>query len=398
MNRRRFLQFLSLLPFYSPLLSAFSKNISTNKIVVVGSGIIGTCIAYELSKYGASVTLIDKYSPGAGTSGSSFNWINATYPKKPFSYNYLSQLGISAYKELSKELSFPLSWTGSLEWFELLKDEKKLIKAVKDLQNYPKHLPHHIISSEDATMHEPNILFQNRVVYSETDGFVDTDKLIALLISRIKSLGNQVLYPCKYQNINYRNNKLESISTSTGKIYCNKVIFASGIDTNHLLKFNYLKPPTPGVIVHTKSTVRKIKKIIVGPGIHVYQKPNGVLVLGEQEGAPINHKERLQDYPKQFPNRALAKQHSEMMFSKARNFFKNIKDIQYDKSFIGWRPLPIDNIPIIGKIDHLPNTYLAVMHSGISLGPIVGKLVAKEVLSGVDSMLLSDFRPSRLNK
>jgi len=81
MDRRLFTKLLSSFAIaYNPSLKAL---VSRDKVVVVGAGIIGTTIAYELSKMGAKVTLIDKELPASGASGSSFSWINATYPKKP---------------------------------------------------------------------------------------------------------------------------------------------------------------------------------------------------------------------------------------------------------------------------------------------------------------------------
>ena len=99
MNRRHFLKLITAIALYSPFVRSSNKNL---KIVVIGAGIIGTFIAYELSKYGIDVTLIDKNKPGSGTSGSSFNCVNATYHKKHYSYNYFSLLGINSYKNLLK--------------------------------------------------------------------------------------------------------------------------------------------------------------------------------------------------------------------------------------------------------------------------------------------------------
>ena len=79
MDRRTFSKLLSLMMISSnQTLGAINKR---EKIIVIGAGIIGTTIAYELSKMGADVTLIDQEFPGSAASGSSFSWINATYPK-----------------------------------------------------------------------------------------------------------------------------------------------------------------------------------------------------------------------------------------------------------------------------------------------------------------------------
>ncbi|GIS25049.1 MAG: hypothetical protein CM15mP126_2920 [Gammaproteobacteria bacterium] len=47
MNRRHFLKLITAIALYSPFVRSSNKNL---KIVVIGAGIIGTFIAYELSK------------------------------------------------------------------------------------------------------------------------------------------------------------------------------------------------------------------------------------------------------------------------------------------------------------------------------------------------------------
>ena len=56
MHRRKFIQNMALLSLMSPFIKV---NASTNKkIVVVGAGIIGASIAYELSKHRRAATEI----------------------------------------------------------------------------------------------------------------------------------------------------------------------------------------------------------------------------------------------------------------------------------------------------------------------------------------------------
>ena len=174
MDRRLFTKLLSSVAIaYNSSLKALVRR---DRIVVIGAGIIGTAIAYELSKMGAEVTLIDKESPASGASGSSFSWINATYPKKPYSYNLLSQLGIDAYKNLEKEINLNISWSGSLEWFDSIDDQKKLVNEVTILKQYPKYSPFRVITNKQAKFLEPNVNFNSNqnIVFSEADGAIDT--------------------------------------------------------------------------------------------------------------------------------------------------------------------------------------------------------------------------------
>jgi glycine/D-amino acid oxidase-like deaminating enzyme len=43
----------------------------------------------------------------------------------------------------------------------------------------------------------------------------------------------------------------------------------------------------------------------------------------------------------------------------------------------------------------VPGYYEAVTHSGITLGPVIGRLLATEILTGNSDTMLTDFRPDR---
>ena len=77
----------------------------------------------------------------------------------------------------------------------------------------------------------------------------------------------------------------------------------------------------------------------------------------------------------------------------ATNFIPQLKDLQIEKVEIGWRPLPLDGKPVVGFLNDVE--YIATMHSGISLAPIVAELVRDELMFNVKSELLNDFRPQR---
>ena len=52
-------------------------------------------------------------------------------------------------------------------------------------------------------------------------------------------------------------------------------------------------------------------------------------------------------------------------------------------------------MPVIGPAPGLPALYIAVMHSGVTLAPSVGDLVASELLERRVAPRLEPFRPAR---
>ena len=97
--------------------TTLSRAATVDRVVVVGAGIVGACIAWNLSKRGCDVTIIDKAGPAAQASGNSFAWINASWYDTPDSYLALRTQSLNEYHRLSAELDFPIRWGGSLEWY-----------------------------------------------------------------------------------------------------------------------------------------------------------------------------------------------------------------------------------------------------------------------------------------
>jgi glycine/D-amino acid oxidase-like deaminating enzyme len=137
-----------------------------------------------------------------------------------------------------------------------------------------------------------------------------------------------------------------------------------------------------------------MNRMLIGPGVHLHQQNNGVVVIGEQTGAPPTHKERLKQKPNNFPE-TIGKQHGERLLQQTNLLFQEKLNLDLDQISIGWRPLPKDGMPIIGWLPYRPNSYVATMHSGVSLAAIVAKVASQEILDGVSNNLLKEFRPSR---
>ena len=395
MDRRAFTKLMGLLAL--PSSKSFGEIIGNPKIVVIGAGIIGTMIAYELIKKGARVILIDKEIPASGASGNSFSWINATYPKKPFSYNLLSQMGIEAYKNLEREFQFDIKWSGSLEWFEELGQQEKLFAEIKAIKKYPRYTPVSLISSVEAEFMEPKVFFgdENTIVHSESDGAIDTIQAIQMIHNEFERLGGESIFSCEFLKLNEKNGRLSSIDTTMGKFEVDHAVFACGIDTDNNLSIDTSSTPTPGIILKSKPVENRFNKIIVGPGVHIHQQNDGSIVLGEQDGAPLSHFDRLKERPSRFPNKEFEELHTERIINTAKNFTTGLEDIVIEKVSIGWRPLPKDRIPIIGRFKKTKGVYVSMMHSGISLAAIVSKLVSEEILENKNIPILDDFRPSR---
>ena len=397
-DRRVFLK----LTAASASLAACSQNSNGRKkhVAVIGGGIVGTSIAYHLSRSGADVTLLERGKLAERASRGTFAWINATWAKQPKSYHELNQFGLLGWKRLQSDLNIPVKWGGSLEWFDSDERQDRLKDQIAEQVEWGE--PADMIGAGDFSQLEPNVDFGNvkEVAFSPNDGAVDPVLAANMLAEASIQAGAIVKENCAVETVKTSTNGTVVLTTSCGAIEVTDFVVATGADMEATQKLAGLDIPqrsTPGVIVVTKPMPQLINRIIVAPGVHIHQRDDGRLVLGEQDGAPDTaaHAERLRNRPNRFPDQVFAEQHGFRILGIAEQYVPGILSAEIEDVFIGWRALPIDGHPVLGRSPNRPSAYLAIMHSGVSLAPVVGELVAKEILSGELASGIEDYRPNR---
>ncbi|MDB3933265.1 FAD-binding oxidoreductase [Luminiphilus sp.] len=403
-QRRQFNRWLvsaSLIPMAGKVLALEALRPKA-RVAVVGAGIVGSAITYHLAKRGLDVTLLDRNAVASASSHGTFAWINASWAKQPEPYHALNQMGVDAWHRLQQALNLPIKWGGSLEWFAAAERQDRLSRDVQEQQAWGE--PAKMLTQLEASALEPRVAFggAGHVALSPRDGALDPVLVSQRLVNAAKSHGARVIEHCEVLRVDEtaEDQRQKILGTSCGDIAVDRLVLATGADPSAIQTFAGFDLPqrsTPGVIVITQPMPPVLSHIVVAPGIHIHQRLDGRLVLGEQEGAPENaaHKLRLTARPTRFPNAATASQHAQRLITLAREYLTGLPEVNAEEVIIGWRPLPLDGHPVIGPSPADPNAYVAVMHSGVSLAAIVGELVAEEILTGERSPVLTPFRADR---
>ena len=73
-------------------------------------------------------------------------------------------------------------------------------------------------------------------------------------------------------------------------------------------------------------------------------------------------------------------------------------ELIFDFHSLGHRPMPVDGFPAVGRVPGIAGLYVAVMHSGITLAPAVGRFVAEEILAGRRASLLAPYGLERFTQ
>lgn len=381
----------------TPSLSNESSYLSKNEarrqhIVVAGAGIIGASIAYHLARRGAQVTIVDKAQPASGTSKDSFAWINATYSKQPWHYFRLNYLGIQAWQLLERELNGALQvqWGGSIQWHSDASQARLLREQVPAHQAWGYRTQ--LVDESDLQQLEPHVQFApvEAGAICEEEGHVDPVHAVEVLFNAAQQLGAEVKTQCEVMALESRNGQLCAVNTTMGQINADVLVVACGVDTPRVAALAGLTVPlkdSPGLLLHTTPQEALIERVLLAPGAHIKQKLDGRIVTGANFGGS--------------PTTDTSPEHAKRMLAQAARFLPQLNDshatdpANIDKVSLGWRVLPKDGHPIIGYAGTQPPLYLAAMHSGITLAPLVGRLAATEILDGVEVELLQPYRLAR---
>jgi glycine/D-amino acid oxidase-like deaminating enzyme len=369
--------------------------VNANRIVVVGAGIMGASIAYHLVKRGAKVVIVEAIRPGAGATENSFGWINATFSKRPRAYFDLNQLGIAGWRRLQMELGgeLKIQWGGSVAWSP---DGASPDGSGQDLrENVRKHqewgYATHLIDEDEFHRLLPNVVPGEfgAASHSEFEGALDPIDALKALLRQVRELGGEVRYPFDADGLKLEGGRVMAIRAGEASLEAATVVLASGVATERLANMAEVSIPlkeSHGVLVHTRPQPRLIDRVVLAPGVHCKQKSDGRVVVGGRIVAGFGTADGETPDPTDTGHRILRE---------AARMLPGIRGVAVERVTVGHRVMPVDEYPVIGFSDVCPNLYVAAMHSGVTLAPLIGQLAALEILDGARVTSLEPYRPSR---
>lgn len=355
------------------------------RIVIAGAGMLGANIAYQLAKRGAAVTVLERASPGTGATAKSFAWINAK--KRPHEYFDLSRLGLLAWRQLDRELDgrLPLVWGGSLEWRADAAAGPAFADTLHAFQSWGYGA--RPVDEREMRVLEPKVVPGPvaAAAHWEDEGHVDPAGAAVMILAEAQKLGARVEYPVEVTGLEVRGDIVRAVRTTKGEIDADALVIACGTDTARVAAMADLRVPlrdAPGVLVHVPPQPRLIQRVALSPIGNIKQKLDGRIVTGS-------------DFAEGGGDDSVAA--GERFLKKISAVLPALGKAGVEKMTKGYRPMPQDGFPIVGFARGRANIYVTVMHSGVTLGPLVGRLAALEILDGARVDALAPYRLERFS-
>lgn len=372
-----------------------SPNSKTKKVVIVGAGIIGATLAYHLSQRdGIDVTVLERDMPGSGASGHSFAWANA-FGKDPREYHTLNRRSLDMWYRLAHQLDTDIGihYGGEMRWENDPQRAAQLRERVQQIQAWG--YPCRLITRDEILALEPH-LSPGPVLaasLSEADIHIETDVFIDVCLQLAREMGTVVYTKTSVTGFIIRDGNIAAVKTTNGEFSCDAVVLTSGVQTTELASLVQVHIPqlrSPGIVIETTLCDEVLHSVAVihAPStdvhhqhLHLRQLIDGSLRIGQgtQEGI----------------NRDDSQQHADALLDRARAYLPAIADAKAIPTPVGYRPMPLDGFPVLGFTESVPNLYIALMHSGVTLAPLVGEMATIEIADGIRVDWFASYRPER---
>ncbi len=357
------------------------------ELVVIGAGCVGANVAYRLARDGAGVSVLDAGPPGGGTSAASFAWTNA-FNKTPRDYHALNAASMAEYPRLAEKLGGG-SWLkqdGGLHWRDTPEAQAALRETVARLRSWQYAVE--VLSPRAASELEPDLRFGptvDEVIFTPREGYVEVVRFVAALLAATRRHGARVLPGHRVTGLLRAGDRVRGVVTEDGaRFEADVVVDCAGPAAAEVARLAGVEVPfghVPGRLSYTTPVATTLRRPIHAPGVHFRPDGAGRIVLADEDHDVI-FDPRVPWTPAQ--SLAVAMPH-----------LPPLAGACVEASRVGIRPMPRDRKPVVGPVPGLEGFYVVVSHSGVTLGPLWGRIAAAELLDGRADPRLDPYRPAR---
>lgn len=379
---------------------------SAYDVLIVGGGLIGSSIAFELSSEKLRVAVLDRQQPGREASWAAAGML-APGPDSPES-SPLVPLGIESLRlypeftaavERTSGKSTDFTRNGTLEVFCGLHAETARNKMVAEFHHLG--LAAAAMSPKEASKLEPSLAPHAGAIASLPDeATIDPRLLVEAVLLAAKQCGAEIRANCAVDALLCEGKACVGVISAGQKFAAKQVIIAAGSfcgtiaggstsdaarasDPQSQLRRYAPVHPVRGQMLALRSATVHLKKVLRSQHGYLVPRRDGRIIAGST----------LEDagFVKQ-----VTPQGVRQILDAALELAPALADAKIVEGWSGLRPGTPDLLPIIGPTD-IPGLWLATGHyrNGILLAPATAKIMRDWIVTGKSNFNAESFSPLR---
>ncbi len=360
-------------------------------VAVIGAGVIGEAIAYELVARGASVILLDRRAPGMGSTQAAAGMLvpyveGFGRPLLPMAAKSLEMYDAFVGR-VSRDSGLSVGYcrTGSLQVAKAGEPLDELEGIAADAR--AKGLACDLLDANGARNAEPQLgpdVAAGLVV--RTHGFVVAADLSKALSTAAVSQGAQMRVPARVTRLSSHQNGVD-IHFDDARLTANHAVVAAGSWSGQIAIEGI--PPLPvrpvrGQLLELACAGPALKRIVWGSRCYLVPvRPGTILVGATVEEAGFDERTTVAGVRE--------------LLDAACALVPQLREATFVGARVGLRPTTADEMPIIGRSAKMRGLVYATGHyrNGVLLAPLTARAVADLVLDNREDPLLAGTSPQR---
>ena len=390
----------------------------TAEVIVVGGGVIGSAVTFELARRSVDVLLIDKTLPGRATSASAGGlWpvgeavglgcgiihhqshsksgvLNDELLLPSFFRDFLAQSN-SYFPELAAELKefggvdIEYEPGAGLMFLYFNEEEKQFVQLVAD--SLPQENNLEVLSALEAKEIEPQLTGDLLGAARLADEHQVNPMLLAEGFKRAAiALGAEFRHETKAAELCREGDKIVGVQVEEERFSCKTVVNAAGAWAGNLAETAKIRLPifpVRGQVVLTQTLPHVLNACLSNSGCYILQKKHGEVLIGsttENAGFDVS----------------VTPEAITHLCNAAVRTVPCLRHVGIKRVWSGLRPGTQDELPILGPMENISGYMNATggFRTGIVASPLTGRIVAQQITDQELDFPIETFLASRFKR
>ena len=359
----------------------------TADVVVIGGGVIGLAIAWNLTEQQQRILVVEKHQPGQEASSAAAGILAVSSGRSRQGPVYqLKRASQALYPALVEEieqrsgLSVEYQTAGVLDLLRTEADEQKY-REIYQLRREQGSAAAWLSAAEVRRL-EPHLTTDLRgAVHFPDDHHLNNGKLAEAWANAVVQRGATIRTDATVTEARIGNGKVTAVRIGDEWISTNTVVIAAGSWSQQVGEvFGLTIPvqPAKGQMMSVRSTL--VRHVISWDDHYLVPRKNGEVVIGSTV--------EFVGYDKDVSLATLR-----ALIDRSVVLVPELRSTPLHRFWAGLRPYSPSRRPILCRAPGLENVILATGHhrNGIVMAPMTGKLIAELITTGTPSMSLEPF-------